>query len=252
MSATVKTHVGQVVWHDLMTTDVERAKSFYGELLGWEFEVWKPGELDYTTITANGQQPGGIVTLDPAAGTPSHWVGYVLVDDVDAVAERATQAGGTVQVAPTDIPEVGRYAVLADPEGAVIAAVAPAHDMPSPQGVFVWEELLTTDVEGAKAFYETVLGWTNAAWEGEAPYTLFKSAGVQDVAGVMDKPAEDRSPPHWLTYLAVDDVDAAVEKARGLGATAYVEGVDVPDVGRIAVLGDPTGATVGLFRSATR
>src|SRR5262245_38971652 len=250
MNTTVQTHVGQVVWHDLMTGDVERAKAFYGELLGWELEVWKPGEMAYPMITANGQMNGGFKTLDPATGAPPHCLTYVRVGRRGGgAAERGTQAGGTVHVAPMDGPEVGRFAVIADPQGAVIAPFALGQEMTLPQGVFAWDELLTTDVEAAKTFYKTVFDWGNAAWEGDIPYTLFKSPEGQDVAGLMEKPPQAPSP-HWLTYLVSDDVDGTVAKARTLGAEVYVEGMDIGDMGRIAVLGDPTGAAFGLFQAA--
>jgi predicted enzyme related to lactoylglutathione lyase len=249
MSTTVQTRIGQVVWHDLMTTDVERARAFYGELLGWEVEVWKPGEMDYPMITVNGQMHGGFATLDPASGAPPHWIAYVRVDDVDAASERAAGAGGSVAFQPMDIPEVGRFSVIADQQGAVIATFSPGDEMTLPQGVFVWDELLTSDVEAAKSFYETVFGWQNRTWEGPNEYTLFQNADAQDVAGVMDKPAEDPGPPRWLTYLATDDLDATVEKARGLGATVYLERMDLPEIGSIAVLADPTGAAFGLFKT---
>jgi predicted enzyme related to lactoylglutathione lyase len=248
MSTSVQTQVGQIVWHDLLTTDVEGAKAFYGELLGWEFEVWKPAELDYSMITSGDHQHGGFMALDAATGVPSHWLAYVRVEDVDAAAGQAAEAGGTVHVQPTDIPEVGRFAVVADPQGATLAAFAPGQEMTLPQGVFAWDELLTTDVEGAKAFYAAVVGWGSGEWQGEVPYSLFRSSAGKEVAGVMEKPAEDPSPPHWLTYLVADDLEALVAKARELGAEVYLEGMDVPDIGRIAVLGDPAGATFGLFK----
>jgi hypothetical protein len=250
MSTSVETQVGQVVWHDLMTTDVERTKAFYGELFGWEFEVWKPGELDYSMITSGGSQHGGFMTLDAANGAPPHWLAYVRVEDVDAAAEQATEAGGTVYVQPTDITEVGRFSVLGDPQGAVLAAFAPAEAMTLPQGVFAWDELVTTDVEGAKAFYAAVLGWGSREWEGEAPYTLFTNPAEQEVAGVMDRPANYEGPPSWLTYLLADDLEAVVAKAGELGAEVYLEGMDVPGIGRIAVLADTTGAAFGLFKPA--
>jgi predicted enzyme related to lactoylglutathione lyase len=250
MSTSVETHVGQIVWHDLMTTDVERAKAFYGEFLGWEFEVWQPGEFEYSMITSGDRQHGGFRELDEASGAPPHWLAYVRVEDADAAAEQAAQAGGTVYVQPTDIPDVGRFSVLADPQGAVLAAFAPAEEMALPQGVFAWDELVTTDVEGAKAFYAAVLGWGSREWEGEAPYTLFTNPAKQEVAGVMDRPANYEGPPSWLTYLLADDLEARVAKARELGAEVYLEGMDLPDIGRIAVLADPTGAAFGLFKPA--
>jgi predicted enzyme related to lactoylglutathione lyase len=248
MSTSVETEVGQLVWHTLLTPEVGRAKAFYAELCGWEYETFKPGELDVPMIMAGGTAHGGFMAPE-APGVPPHWIAYAQVEDVDSAAERATRAGGAVLAPPSDIPDVGRVAVLADPQGASLAVFTPGQEMGLPQGVFAWDELLTTDVEEAKAFYGSVIGWGNATW-GEQPYTLLKSPTGQDVAGLMEKPAEDPGPPRWLTYLVTDDVDETVEKARNLGAAVYLEHMDVPDIGTIAVLGDPTGAEFGLYKIA--
>lgn len=248
MSTGVQTMVGRFVWHDHISADVERAKAFYTELLGWETETWKPGEMDYPMIKAGGQMHGG---FGPAqGGAPSHWLGHVLVDDVDAAVARAEGAGGGTLAEPMDIPDVGRMAVLADPQGAVFSVFTPLGEAPSSEGAFVWDELLTTDVEGAKRFYGEVVGWTtNDKDMGEmGTYTLFRRAGDVDSAGCMTMPPGVEAPPHWLTYLATDDVDATVAKAQSLGGQKLMGPMDIPDVGRLAVLQDPTGAAFGIFK----
>jgi predicted enzyme related to lactoylglutathione lyase len=247
VSTQIQAAVGRFVWHDHVSGDASAAREFYGKLLGWTTEIWKPGEIDYPMITANGQMHGG---FGPAqGGAPSHWLGHVVVDDVDAAASRAEAAGGALLSEPMDIPEVGRMAAIRDPQGAVFSAFAPAGEGPIPEGVFVWDELQTTDVEGAKSFYTEVLGWTTADMDmGEqGTYTMFRS-GDADRAGAMQLPPGLQAPPHWLVYIGTDDVDATVAKAKELGATPYMEGVDIPNVGRLAVLADPTGATFGLFQ----
>jgi predicted enzyme related to lactoylglutathione lyase len=251
MSTGVQTSIGRFVWHDLNTTDVEKAKSFYSDLLGWQIEVWKPGEMDYPMISNGGQQHGG---FGPAqGGAPSHWLGHVVVDDADAAAARAEKAGGTILVQPMDIPEVGRMAVIADPEGAVVSAFSPAGETPISEGTFVWDELLTSDVEAAKRFYGEVFGWTTGdmAMGEQGVYTLFKRSGDTDAAGCMPIPPEAKArgvPPHWLTYLATDDIDATAARVAELGGTVLMAPWDVPTVGRLAVIADPTGAAFGLCR----
>ena len=146
-------------------------------------------------------------------------------------------------------------AVLADPQGAVFSVYSPAGEAPASEGAFLWDELLTTDVDGAKRFYSEVVGWTTAEMDmGEmGVYTLFRRGGDVDSAGCMTLPEKARemgAPPHWLAYLATDDVDAAVAKAATLGGTTLVNPMDVPNVGRFAVLQDPTGAVFGLFKPA--
>ncbi len=248
MSTGVQTMVGRFVWHDHNSADVERAKAFYTQLLGWETETWKPGEMDYPMIKVGDQMHGG---FGPAqGGAPSHWLGHVLVDDVDAAVARAESAGGRTLAGPMDIPDVGRMAVLADPQGAVFSVFAPLGEAPSSEGAFLWDELLTTDVEGAKGFYGEVVGWTTNDMDmGEmGTYTLFRRAGDVDSAGCMTMPPGVEAPPHWLTYLATDDVDGTVRRAKELGGNALNEGMDIPNVGRIAVLQDPTGAAFGIFK----
>jgi predicted enzyme related to lactoylglutathione lyase len=148
-----------------------------------------------------------------------------------------------------DIPEVGRMAVIRDPQGAVISAFQPAGDAPVSQGVFVWDELYTSDVDGAKNFYRELFGWDSAGMDmGEGrTYTLFR-VGEKDVGGCMAIHEGEEAPPQWYPYLATPDVDASTAKAKELGATVYVEPMEVENVGRFSVLGDPTGATFGLFQ----
>jgi uncharacterized protein len=245
VSTGVQTRIGQFIWHDLQTADVERAKSFYVELLGWELETWKPGEVDYPMIKANGQQHGGFTKTEG----PSHWLGHVAVEDVDAACRAAESAGGSVRGEPGGHPEVGRWATIVDPQGALVSAFAPGYESPTPTGVVLWNELATSDVEAAKSFYAAVFGWTSEDMDmGEGGvYTLFNKADGENAGGAMQNPD---APAAWYPYLASDDVDASVARAQKLGAQVFVEPTDVPTVGRIAVLGDPTGATFGLFRRA--
>jgi predicted enzyme related to lactoylglutathione lyase len=247
VSTRVQTQVGQFIWHDLLTTDVEQAKAFYPELLGWEVETWKPGEADYPMIKANGAQHGGFGPLE--GGGASHWIGHVFVEDVDEAVAAAQREGGTVRGEPGGHPEVGRWATIIDPQGAEISAFKPNYDSPAPAGVFLWDELLTDDVAQAKTFYASVFGWTAEDMDmGEmGTYTLFKKADGENAAGLMQK-REAGGPAAWTPYLAADDVDATFAKARQLGAQTFVEPMDVQTVGRFGVLADPTGATFGLYK----
>jgi uncharacterized protein len=245
VSTRVQTRVGQFLWHDLLTTDVERAQSFYSELLGWEIATWKPGEDDYPMIKARGQQHGGFGLLE-GGGSP-HWVGHVAVGDVDEAAAVAKREGGSLRGEPGGHAEVGDWATIIDPQGAVISAFSPNYDSPAPTGVFLWNELSTPDVERAKSFYAAVFSWTTEDMDmGEAGvYTVFNRADGENAGGAMPNPD---APAAWYPYLAAGDVDATFAEAKKLGAQAFVEPTDVPTVGRIAVLADPTGATFGLYK----
>ena len=246
MSTRVQTQVGQFIWHDLLTTDVEAAKSFYTELLGWEVENWKPGEVDYPMIKANGVQHGGFGSVEGEGS--SHWVGHVVVEDVDQAVATAQREGGTIRGKPDGHPEVGSWATIIDPQGAVISAFKPNYDSPAPAGVFLWDELHARDVEEAKSFYRSLFGWTAEDMDmGEAgTYTLFNKADGENAAGMM----QPLGPSQWVPYVAADDVDASVAKAQKLGAQTFVGPTDVQTVGRFAVLADPTGATFGLYKRA--
>jgi len=120
---------------------------------------------------------------------------------------------------------------------------------PTAQGVFLWDELVTADVEAARRFYHEVVGWDSRDVEmGTGPYTMFSREGGTDAAGAMRKPDDMPVPAAWLVYIGTDDVDATVTRATKLGATSVVDGMDIPTIGRIAVLIDPTGAVFGLFQ----
>jgi uncharacterized protein len=251
--STVETAVGRIGWHELVTSDVEQAKDFYKKLLGWEVEVFKPGEFDYQIINVDGQGHGGFLPSEQLAPeAPPHWLAYVHVENAETTASRAKASGGAVVSGPTAIPDVGTIVVVADPQGAVIAAIQAAGDGPVAEGVFVWDELLTTDVEAAKSFYESLFGWTAEDMDmaGAGTYTIFQR-GEKQIAGAMTKLGADTRPPRWQTYIGVEDVDATAEKARGLGATVFVEPTDIPGIGRFALIADPTGAVVGLYRSTS-
>ena len=252
MATEVSTRVGRFVWHDLLTGDVERAKSFYADLLGWEIEVFKPGEMDYPMIASGGKQHGGFGPVPE--GAPPHWMGHVHVEDLDATLERVRANGGTVLVDPMTIPEVGRMAPIADPQGGVLSVFEPQGDVPPTEGVFVWDELMANDVEAAKQFYGAVLGWQTAEMDmGEAgTYTLAKGANGADAAGMMGRvPDMPEGPAFWMVYIGTSDVDATTARAKELGATVQREPFDVGEVGRLSIVTDPTGATFGLFQPAS-
>ena len=249
MSTGVRTAVGRFVWHDHMSDDPAAASRFYSKVFGWEIEVWKPGEMDYPMIKAGDTTHGG---FGPArGGAPAHWLGHLAVEGADEAGARAEAAGGRILAPALDIPEVGRMVVVADPAGATVSLFQPAGEMSVPAGAFVWDELMTQDVEGAKRFYGEVAGWAARDVEmgGSGVYTLFSSGDV-DCAGCLTPPEGVEQPAFWLTYLGADDVDATIEKAEAGGAKTQMPATDVPNVGRLAVLADPLGAFFGLFRPA--
>lgn len=242
------------VWHDLMTPDVDTAVDFYCELLGWTVREVDRGQAGtYRMIVAGGADRGSFVPLEPGSSIAPHWIGYIGVRDVDAVAARVGEAGGDVPIPPADVPGVGRFAVIQDPAGAPVALISGVnpHREPAgtpPLGTFCWDELLTPDAEAVAGFYTTVFGWQHASEEmGEGwTYHLFKD-GDDEVAGMIQMPSDAEGPPSWLPYLAVADADATARRVEELGGKIFVAPRTIPGVGRMTVTADPTGAMVAFL-----
>jgi len=244
---TATTTVGKFVWHEQVSSDPKQAQDFYTQLFGWDTEVFKPGEIDYTMISSGGQMHGGFGKAMEGA-PPPHWLSHVRVENLEETIERAKGAGGKLAAGPFEMSEVGRMAIIGDPQGAYVALYQPEGDDPERQGVFVWDELGTTDADAAQRFYEHVFGWTTSDMGPDyGGYRIF-NRGETGIAGVMNLPEDASIPPHWQPYVAVDDPDRTTAKATELGGSAVMEPMDVPKVGRIAVLRDPQGATFGIIK----
>jgi uncharacterized protein len=243
--STVASTVGKFVWHEQVSPDPEQAQDFYTQLFGWGTEVFKPGEADYTMISSGGQTHGGISKALEGA-PPPHWLSHVRVEKLEDTIDKATRAGGKLAAGPFEMAEVGRVAIITDPQGAFISAYEPENEGPAPEGVFVWDELGTTDADGAQRFYEEVFGWTTSDMGPDyGGYRVF-NRGETGIAGVMTLP-DNSGQPRWQPYVAVEDPDAIAAKAAELGGSVLAEPMDVPEVGRLAVLTDPQGASFGII-----
>jgi predicted enzyme related to lactoylglutathione lyase len=244
--STVESTVGKFVWHEQVSSDPKQAQAFYTQLFDWSTEVFKPGEIDYTMIAAAGRTHGGFSKALEGA-PPPHWLSHVHVENLDETIETAKGAGGKLAAGPFEMEEVGRMAIVADPQGAYIGVYQPQGEWNGSEGVFVWDELGTTDVDDAQRFYGEVVGWTATEMGPEYGGYRVLNRGETGIAGLMTLP-DETIPPHWQPYVAVDDPDATTAKATELGAAALMEPMDVPNVGRIAVLRDPQGATFGIIK----
>jgi len=252
---------GKFCWHDLMSTDPDVSQEFFTKLFGWTVSPMDLGEMGPYRMLFNGEESiGGIVPLEPEVPIPSHWIGYVTVDDVDAALSYATDHGGRSCVPGTDIPNIGRFGVLTDAAGAVVSPFKSIHEEPEEEGPsmpsvgsFCWNELLTNDVETARAFYSEVFGWSHVEHDmgPMGTYTMFR-AGDQDRAGMMTMPEQAGAPPHWLAYVLVTDVDAKAGEVTAFGGRIHCGPMDIPGIGRFAVAADPTGATFALFKGAPK
>lgn len=245
---------GRFVWHELHTSDRTRATKFYAPLFGWDIKdvPMGPGE-PYSLCHLGGKDMAGITKSMAPPSVPPHWLAYIAVDDVDASAEKAKSLGGKVASAPMDIPNVGRFAVVMDPQGAAFALYKHAHapaaepDRP-PVGAFCWEELSTSDPAAAAKFYVGLFGYTVEEKDmgPMGTYRILKR-GDRQVAGLMKTPPNVPAPPHWLTYVHVKSVDDSNRNAAEMGGKTLMPPMDIPGIGRFAVVADPTGAAIALF-----
>ena len=243
---------GSFAWYELMTPDTTAAAAFYSAVVGWTpRDSGQPG-MDYTLFLAGDTGVAGMMTLPPGADRPA-WLGYVSVDDVDAYAARLTKAGGAIHRPATDIPGVIRFAVVADPQGAVFAIYTPLMEgaapplVPDKPGYAAWRELMAAD--GAKAFdfYSGLFGWTKADAVDMGPmgvYQLFADGG-QAVGGMMTKPA-DIPAPFWTYYFQVDGIEAAAARLKAAGGAVINGPHQVPGGTWIVQATDPQGAMFAL------
>ncbi len=243
-------HVGKFVWFDLVTSDVEAAASFYSQVLGWQLErVW--GISDYISLTANGRRIGGITPAENPGEVG--WIGSLSVENVDKAAEWVEQNGGRVLQAPVDLPNRGRVAVLADPQGAVFAALRSQSgdppDATARPGDWAWVELWTTDLEGAHGFYRRLVGYQYAAVHGGS-YHIF---GRQDVprAGVVEIPWKGVEP-NWLPYVLVRNLAVILRRVKAGGGNVLQEPRDDFGDGNMALIVDPTGGVLGVWEGGSK
>jgi predicted enzyme related to lactoylglutathione lyase len=246
---------GAFIWYDLMTTDMPAAESFYGSVVGWRAEdSGMPGHA-YTLLKAGDRPAGGMMALPPESaqnGVPPCWTGYVAVGDVDAAAAAFAADGGTVHKAPQDIPGVGRFAVVADPQGAVLCLFRGQGEMgpppaPGAPGFVGWHELMTSDLEAGFAFYAKHFGWTKAEAMDMGPmgvYQIFAHNGVA-IGGMMTR------PPHvpvsyWGFYFNVPKIKEAMGKVTAGGGEILHGPTQVPGGSWIIQARDPQGAFFAL------
>ena len=255
MNASGESAYGRFAWYELNTTDVQSARSFYTKVLGWDvLDASTPG-TPYMLFTAGPALVGGLSQMTGPArdtGAKPCWIGYVEVDDVDAIAARARQLGGVVHAGPSDIAGVSRYCILADPQAARLAALKwrRREEGQSPalgaRGHVCWHELLAAKEDEALDFYADLFGWRKA--QGEAPesetYQMF-AVGGQTIGGIVDKPPAIDTP-FWLFYFLVGDVDAAARRVTAAGGRILREADELSGGSWIVQCADPQGVVFAL------
>ena len=242
---------GRFVWHELMTTDIKAAGAFYPKFTSWKTQSWDK-DPSYTMWAGAKGAFGGVRTL-PDSARAAHWLPYIGTPDADAAVQTAQTLGARVYMGATDIPNTGRFAVLADPQGAVFAIFSPPASAKPGEGSsmpqeFSWHELSTSDPIGALRFYSELFGWTEVATHDMGAMGVYHLVGLAGVASIgMFKPTPDRPmPPHWLCYVHVADVDKSANAAKAAGGKLLHGPMEVPGGTWIAHLTDPQGAAFAL------
>lgn len=240
------------VWVELATPDRAAAARFYGAVAGWTFEdTDMPG--GYTLVKAGPREIGGLRPLDAGGGESPAWTGYLSVADCDAALAEALAAGATAFGPAQDIPGIGRFAAIADPQGAAVVlyrdfgAAAPGASPSAMPGGVGWHELVTADAARALGWYARLFGWTPAEpmdMGAMGTYRMF-GAGTEPMGGMMDRPpGVERSA--WLFYFDVEAIDAAAARVRAGGGTVTMEPMEVPGGSWVLQGTDPQGVPFAL------
>jgi predicted enzyme related to lactoylglutathione lyase len=240
---------GKFVWHNLITPDAEAAREFYSAVFGWELETMAGGA--YTTVSRGGRALGGIVDASKQENPPrsSVWLAGVSVPNVDDMVSQAVGAGAKQIMAPTDISDVGRIAVIIDPDGAVLQLIdskdGDPPDTPALENTWLWHEMISDDPAASAEFYRSLLGYEVTALGAEDPsYQLLSRDGVPR-AGIFENPFEDTRPA-WVPYIRVENPSALLPKVEANGGRVIIQPSEKLRAGTVALILDPSGAPIAL------
>ena len=246
---------GRFVWYELMTTDVAGAIPFYAKVMGWNaWDASMPGR-PFILFSAGPISVSALTELPPdarTAGAKPNWLGYVGADDVDATAARIVRLGGKVIAPPTDVADISRFAVFADPQATRFGlftwrrpGAEPPADLAGP-GRVGWHDLLAADGETAFPFYRELFGWQleGVAAAASGTYRRF-FVGDEPLGGMRTKP-EATPAPMWLYYFNVGDIEAAAQRVTAGGGRVFEGPLQVLDGNWIVQCTDPQGGIFAL------
>jgi predicted enzyme related to lactoylglutathione lyase len=249
---------GNFVWHELRTTDAKGAEAFYTHVIGWTTkDSGNPGGVTYTLLNVGDLSTAGLMQLTPEmlnAGMRPGWVGFIGVDDVDLYAKRLEQAGGKLHCPPQDIPTVGRFASVEDPQGAVFLLFKGSLDYAPPRppegtpGTVGWNELSANDEKSAWPFYSGLFGWVQDSTMDMGPmgtYRIFNNGGAA-IGAIMTRDPKNSPVPFWLYYFNVEDIDAAANRVKEKNGQILMGPHQVPGDLWIILGIDPQGAMFSL------
>ncbi|WP_329454160.1 VOC family protein [Streptomyces sp. NBC_01497] len=254
---------GSPNWLDLGSPDTEAAAAFYGAVFGWRYVSAGPEAGGYGFFQVDGKTVAALGPLTEEGANPA-WTVHFKTDDIQATVSAVTAGGGTVRMEPVDVMGEGRLAQATDPQGAEFALWQPGRTaglgLTSAPGTLVWVELHAPDPVADIAFYRGLFGWRSE--ERQAPGMTYRVLSTKDgdqqaasfggVAPVGDAAGGGIERPRWVPYFHVVDVDDAVAAARSNGGAVLMPATDVPDVGRISWLADPSGAVFALLKPDPR
>lgn len=244
------------IWYELMTTDLDAAEDFYTKVVGWKPQPF-PGEFPYIVMNAGERGVGGLMMIPAEAakmGARPAWQGYIYAYDVDEATANVKKAGGQVFRAPSDIPNVGRFSVVADPHGAAFMLMKPeGPDQPpvpaQTPGHVGWHELFANDWQSAFDFYSRQFGWTKTdamdMGDGMGTYQMFATGGDTAVGGMMTK-TKDMPAAMWVFYFNVPSIDAAAKRITDNNGKIIMGPMEVPGGSWVLQAIDPQGAVFAL------
>jgi uncharacterized protein len=251
---------GDYIWYELMTNDADAAQKFYGAVLGWAFNSAGQGDKDYRQFSMHGVHVGGFLPLTPEmeqGGARPSWMGYIGVDNVDRMAAAITSRKGSVHMAPQDIPGIGRFAFVADPQGALFYVMTPippegggssqSFAATEPRvGHCAWNELATADPAAALDFYHHLFGWEKDGEMDMGPLGKYEFLRHDFMLGAMMPKMPEMPVSMWTYYFRVPDIDKAMATIKANGGQILREPTEIPggDFSMNAL--DPQGAAFAL------
>jgi uncharacterized protein len=248
---------GTPCWVDVTVDDIPKAIAFYQALFGWDIQLGGPEVGGYSIAHQDGRIVAAISPKMGQPDAPSVWTTYLATDDVDATAAKIKAAGGQLLAEPMDVMEEGRMAVAADPAGAVFGLWQGEHTtglgVANEPGALTWNEQMSRDFDGSKAFYEAAFGYGYQDMSGDGFKYALLMVGDHEVGGIGEYPegTPAGTPAAWAAYFAVPDTDAAVAKVTELGGRV-VEPIRDSPYGRIGVVADNHGAVFSLITPPAR
>jgi hypothetical protein len=254
----VKTYpAGTFSWADCTTTDPAAAKKFYNAVLGWDaVDVPAGDSMTYTMFKLNGNDVAGMGELQDEQkeqGVPPHWMSYITVDDVDAMAEKVKALGGKVILPPYQVMENGRMIIIQDTVGAQVALWQPGTHagagIINTYGAMIWNELQTTDAKKAIPFYKDLFGWKIEP-DDTGDYYYISNNGRMN-GGILPMDADEYAgiPAHWMIYFNVKDIDTAHKAVTSTGGETMMDINEAPGVGKFVMVKDPAGAMLTIMQS---